>query len=335
MCARRVNQWVNGTDASTGSGAAQASSDLIGRFFRGRLKLAQLRLLVAIADLGQLRKVADALSVTPPAVSKQVAEIEDALQRPILRRVANRVEFTELGQLLVRRSREVLDSLERARVEVDALCAGVAGRVAFGAVPSLAPVFLPPLVMALKQRAPNMAVVLQEGLFERLAPMLEDATLDVVVARETRHRLAAGFRQKEVLADPVAVVCGSQHTLADRPNLKWPDMDGVPWILPIRGSTTFDHLERLVDRHRLRIPAGSLESGSWPVNVGLLQRYPYVTLMPLAYARMAQTSARIAVLPLSTEGMLDRVKIVWRKENENPALRMVIETIEQEALRLG
>jgi DNA-binding transcriptional LysR family regulator len=330
---------VTKTDSVATTHDRQASESLhtsesLERFFRNRLRLSQLRVLVAIADLGQLRKVADQFSVTPAAISKQISEVEDALQRPVLRRVGNGVAFTEIGELLVRRARAALDQLERARVEIDELCSGLGGRVGIGAVSSVAPLFLPPLVMALKQRAPSMAILLQEAQFERLAPLLEDSTLDIVLARETTHRLTPSFRQRDVLADPIAIVCGSQHALAGRGSLTWSDLEGSPWILPARGSTTLALFERLAHRHRLSIPSGSVESMSWRINVELLQSYPFLTLMPLAYARKYLTSGCITVLPLSTEGMLGTVKAVWRRDNENPAIILLLEAIEQQAAQL-
>jgi DNA-binding transcriptional LysR family regulator len=310
------------------------NSALIERFFRSRLRLSQLRLLVAIADQGQLKRVADQLNVTPSTISKQVAEIEDALQRPILERVSNHLEFTEVGALLAQRAREMLDQLERTRIEVDRLCTGEGGSFGLGAAPSVAALFLPSLVLTMKRQSPNSLFRFQEGKFEVLAPMLEDATLDIVLARETNHRLAHGFVQEEIMADPVVVVCGKQHTLASRDHVEWKDLAGVPWILPLRGSLAHVQLEALMRRHGLPIPPGCVESISLVVNIGLLQTYPFVGLFPLAYVRKYLDANPITILPLSTDGMEGYIKALWRRDNGNPMLERMVESIRRQARQL-
>jgi DNA-binding transcriptional LysR family regulator len=335
---RAVNGKVNSPIPDTGADTSrrQASSSIIERFFRSRLKLSQLRVLVAIADLGQLTKVADWLNVTTPAISKQVAEIENALEHPILRRVGNRVEFTEVGALLTRRAREVIDQLERTRIEVDELCSGISGKIGLGAVPTVAPLFLPSLVMNLKTRAPNTSIRLYEGHFDRLAPMLEDGTLDVVLARETGHHLSMNFHHETVVADPITMVCGTQHALATRQRIAWKELNGVSLILPLRGSSTYLLLQEVFAAHGLTFPENSVESVSLSVNAALLQSYPFIGLMPLAYVRKYQNDNpnRISVLPLSTGGMLGEIKAVWRKDNPNPIVGSMLEAIRQQALLL-
>jgi DNA-binding transcriptional LysR family regulator len=298
------------------------------------LRLGQIRLLASVGELGQLRLVADALNVTPAAISKQVAEMENALARPIIMRVGNGVELTDLGRLLAGRSRELLDHLERTRVEVDELCSGVSGRIGIGAVPSVAPLLMPPLVLALKERAPNLSVRLQQGLFDRLAPMLTDGRIDLALARETAHVPLTGMVQREVLQDPLVILCGSQHALTRKSALGWADLKGSPWLLPVQGTPTYSQLTALMSRHGLSFPSDSVESNSWQVNVELLQCYPFVAAMPRAYARKFQASNDVTILSLSTDGMQAGVKAVWRKENSNPAIALLLDVLKQEVSRL-
>ncbi|WP_390898425.1 helix-turn-helix domain-containing protein, partial [Pseudomonas veronii] len=51
---------------------ASTENDAIDRFFRNGLKLPHLRILVSLAELGQVTRVAAAFHVTQPAISKQI-----------------------------------------------------------------------------------------------------------------------------------------------------------------------------------------------------------------------------------------------------------------------
>lgn len=306
-------------------------SAVIARFFDSRLRLNQLRVLVAVADLGQLKRVAEFLNVTPPAISKQLAEFEDALGEPVLTRIGNRLEFTPVGELLARRARDVLLQLERTRMEVDELCSGASGKVGVGAVPTVAPALFPTIVSTLRSNAPNATVKLYEGRFSDLAPMLLDGRLDVLFARDTTQASAEDVLREPVMDDPLAVVCGAQHPITTVPKLDWSNLKGVPWVLPLRGSSTFMHLESLLLRHGLAIPRGSIESGSWSGSASILRTHPLLALFPLAYARNFLSAQEVAILPLSTEGIQDTVEAVWRKEDPSPLVSLLVEAVRNAA----
>lgn len=306
---------------------ALRTSAHIERFFGTRLRLGQLRVLVAVADLGQLKRVADSLSVTPSAVSKQLGELEAALGQPVLVRLGNHLEFTPVGTLLLRRAREILAQLERARTELDEFCAGLAGVISVGAAPNIAPLFFPAIFSALKARAPSAAVRLHEGRSAGLAPMLADGSIDLALARGATDFDSEVFALREIMSDPLALVCGIQHPLAGVDDLSWKDLSGVPWVLPIRGSTTFKHLEAILQRHGLQIPKGSVECGSWSATASLLQVYPFVAVFSLAYARRFLGSESFAVLPVSTDGVYQSVNAVWRKNEDDPLVHMLVEAV--------
>ncbi|QLB66547.1 hypothetical protein A9O66_27935 [Paraburkholderia caribensis] len=289
-------------------------------------------MLVAIADLGQLRKVAEYLHVTPPAVSKQLAEMEEALKQKILKREGNRIGLTDAGELLARHARLVLVQLERTRQELGELCTGAAGHVSLGAAPTVAPFLLPALLAYLRERTPATAVTLHEGLLVQQHPMLENGTLDIVVARETGYKLPAAFSSESVLSDPLAVVCGARDPLVSKRRLEWHDLSGRPWLLPFKNTATRSELDRLLDAHKLTLPQGCVESISLSVNVSLLQASRFVALMPLAYVQRYLGRDLVHVLPLSTGGIQSSIKVIWRKDNSNPVVSMLLEAILKKAI---
>jgi DNA-binding transcriptional LysR family regulator len=302
-------------------------SEVTERFFRSRLRLTHLRLLVAIDELGQLKKVADRLSVTPPAISKQVTELEEALEMPILTRVGNRLEFTEAGKLLTRRARQVMRELDRARGEVDRLRQGSIGTIGLGATPTIAPFLLPILVTYLRDHAPGTSIRLTEGPFSTLSPMLQNSTLDLVLARNVRHVTPDEFEARRVLSDPLAVICGTHHPLASKKRLLWKDLSGFPWVLPLRSSSTYEPLEHLMQAHGLSLPVGSIESIALSVNVTLLQNSLHLGLGSLGYVQRYLSQNTLSILPLSTSGFESEIRVIWRRDDENPLVRLLIEAI--------
>jgi DNA-binding transcriptional LysR family regulator len=328
---RRVISQLRDDDDAKTRRQRMAATD---RFFRSRLRLSHLRLLVAIDELGQLKKVADRLGVTPPAVSKQVRELEDAIELQILTRVGNNLEFTEAGKLLTRHARQVMMQIDRTRIDVEKLCAGANGAIGLGAVPTVAPFLLPALVAHLRDNAPGTSIRIAEGLFDVLGPMLQNSTLDVVLVREAGHSLPDNLAAQTVLSDPLTLVCGADHPLARQKRLQWKHLAGVPWLLPLRGSSTYLHLEHLLSMHGLSLPEGSIHSVSLSVNVSLLQVLPFVALLPLAYVQRYLNSKLVRVLPLSTGGFQSDIRVLWRKDNDGPLVKLLLDAILDRSIRL-
>lgn len=301
------------------------------KFFRTRFRMSQIRLIAAIDDLKQLRRVAENLHVTPPAVSKQIAEMEGDLEQKILRRVGNRVEFTPTGLLLARHAHQMLEQLERTRIELTELLAGAAEQIGIGAVPTVAPFFLPAIVRDLRARFPGTTIRLREGRFAELAPLLADGTLNIILARDTEHRLAPNFKQRVVMQDPLAVVCGPGHTLATRRNVQWRDVDGLPWILPVHGSSTAILLEQIFEANAVRPGRGSIESISLAVNISLLRANNMLGVVPTAYARDYVKGGLVNVLPLSIATLQAEIKAVWRIDDAGPTTELLLKLAQQHA----
>lgn len=294
--------------------------DQLEKFFNRGLKLSHLRVLTMFASLGQIRLVADRLSVTQPAISRQIAELEAGLGTPVVVRAGNRLQFTSVGEALVTRAREVLLQLEQARHEVDALCAGISGSIAVGAVATVLPVIAPELTLQLKKRAPNVSVSFFEATSDRLFPMLTRGALDMVFSRTEQPETNAGLSRARLFDDPIVIVCGAEHPLASRRDLAPGDLAGLPWILPPKEAPVFIALSKWMKAHRLGFPSGCVQSISLQSNETLLKRYPFIGLMPRSLARGTLNQDTIKVLRLPNATFLPTVWVFHSRKSVNPVV---------------
>lgn len=310
--------------------------DPIERFFQAGLKLNHLRLLTLFDSLGQIRLVAEKLNVTQPAISKQLAELEAGLGVSVMTRVGNRLQLTAVGETLTKRAREVFHQLEQARYEVDALTSGLSGKISVGAVATVLPVFAPELILELKRRAPHVNVALQEATSDRLFPLLANGSLDFVLSRTE----PVGFGKTEfashiIMDDPIVVVCGRDHPLANRRNVAPEDLAGSPWILPPKEAPTFLALQSWLGESGLAFPDGCVQSISLQTNEAMLASYPFLALMPLAVARKRAGRAGLAILTMPGASFLETVQLFYSSESVNPVLPAALECVAavQERLR--
>ncbi|TAL54671.1 LysR family transcriptional regulator [Pandoraea sp.] len=301
----------------------------IERFFQSGLKLSHLRLLTMFASLGQVRLIAQRLNVTQPAISKQLAELEAGLGAPVLVRVGNRLQFTALGETLLKHAREVLHQLEQARYEADALCSGISGKIAVGAVATVMPVFAPELVLQIKKRAPNVDIAFFEATSDRLFPMLTAGDLDFVFSRkEAPAELGASkFAVETLLDDPIVIVCGRDHPLAARRHVAPADIAGMPWILPPREAPITMALSRWMQQHGLEFPPGCVQSISLAVNEAILKSAPFLGLMPLAVTRRLAHRGDIKVIPFPGTSLLGAIRLFYNRETANPVVGIALECV--------
>jgi DNA-binding transcriptional LysR family regulator len=304
-------------------------SDAIERFFKSGLKLPHLRILVSLAELGQVTRVAAAFHVTQPAISKQIGEIEDALGVPVARRVGNSIELTSIGQVIAARGREILRHIELARRDVSALASGTAGHVRFGAVVTIPEPLAANAVHLFMRRAPNASLSFVEGTLDKLMRMLNEGDLDLAVGRN-RMPEQASVQCETLHSEPFVFVVGSMHRLggADTP-VEWDDLRHARWVTPLRGSPAFATLQEALALHDIPLDRVSIESSSLVMNLSLIKRGEFVSILPLSIARHHVSRGRMRVLPLPALESLGEVVLYWRTDTTTPAAQLFCDCLRE------
>ena len=145
------------------------------------ITLKQLRYLGALAEHRHFGRAADACSVTQPALSMQIKDLEKQLGVELVERRPGEVMFTEVGLEVSRRSEQVLaasrDLVDFARHRSRVLT----GSLTLGIIPSLAPYVLPKILPALQRRYPDLRIELRETQTKVLLDELMHGALDVVM----------------------------------------------------------------------------------------------------------------------------------------------------------
>ena len=151
-----------------------------------RPTLRQIEYFVAVADQGAFGAAAEALSVSQPGLSKQIAIMEDELGAQLFERTSRSVMLTPLGRSLLDRGRRILMEISEFR----ALARGSIGlfgdRLSIGVLPSIGAYFMPIANRRLHDLYPDLRLVVQEGATVTLLDQLREGRLDAVIATPTR-----------------------------------------------------------------------------------------------------------------------------------------------------
>jgi len=122
------------------------------------MELRHLRYFVAVAEALSFRKAAGRLSVSEPAVSQQVADLEGELGLKLFNRDSRRVELTEVGRVFLRGARRTLASAKEAVAQAEEAAAGERGRLSIGGIGPLVHAFLPDALARFREHFPLVEV---------------------------------------------------------------------------------------------------------------------------------------------------------------------------------
>jgi len=146
-----------------------------------RLTLKQLRYFDALARHCHFGRAAEACSISQPALSMQIKEMEEVLGGVLLERGTRQVGLTSFGEEAAQRVRNILRSVDElgdfARASQDRLV----GRLRIGMIPTVAPYLLPAVIGNLTRTHPELDVHVRETLTPKLIQELAEGRLDAAI----------------------------------------------------------------------------------------------------------------------------------------------------------
>ncbi|MEQ4574752.1 MAG: LysR family transcriptional regulator [Gammaproteobacteria bacterium] len=283
-------------------------------FNASRLKTRQLLLLLHLYEQRSVLRAAEAASMTQPAASKLLAEMEDMLGVKLFERHARGVEPTWYGQVLIRRARAAMSEIGRAQEEIAALKSGRMGQASIGTVVNPGSNLVPQAIAEVKREYPDILVRVEMDYSRPLVAKLLDGQLDIVIGRILGPE-GAGELEFEPLADePHSVVARAGHPLANRSGLQHADLLRYGWILPPADSILRTRLDSMFLEHGLHAPGNTIETSSLPVTTNLLRGSDLLTALPADAVAPLVQAKMLTILPIELGVRMESFGIIRRRD---------------------
>jgi len=304
----------------------------IDRVLRSNLKLKHLQLLVALDEFRHLGRAAEFLSLTQPAVSKTLAEVERMFGLDLFVRSTRGTEPTPHGDTIVRFARSVLADYGRARDEIAAVTSGAAGRVSVGAMVVATPGLLSRAVELLKARSAQTTVAIEEGDLTRLLPRLRVGELDLFVGRLEPGYAAPDLETEPLYDEPMSVISRPDHPLVRKANPTWADLAALPWVVPPAWASSRIKLNQLFYKHGLNPPADLIESASFLVTLTFVRERAAIAFVARTVARFLEREGLAKALRFKMPIELPPVGIItMRSRKRTPACEQLIDCLRRAA----
>lgn len=145
------------------------------------ITLRQMRYFEALAITRHFGKAAEMVSVSQPALSAQIAEMERLLDARLVERQRSGAILTREGEELLPEIRDILERTDRLATRLKAEQGPFKGRLRLGIIPTVAPYLVPRLIPALRQRFSQLTVELKELLTTGCVDDLKHGKLDCAI----------------------------------------------------------------------------------------------------------------------------------------------------------
>ncbi|MEM7069394.1 MAG: LysR substrate-binding domain-containing protein [Pseudomonadota bacterium] len=293
-----------------------------------RLKLKQLRLLVAIAEHSSILHAAEEICISQPAATKLLKDLETDFNVRLFDRTNRGVVPTEFGEALVRHGKLILAQLSHAAQELDDLNEGLGGRIVVGTLLTASAQLLPKVIRNLHEQRPNVSIVVRDGTNDFLMPLLHTGELDMVVGRLAEYRYREEMTQEILYNEEVVVVCRAGHPLAQAKSVSLADLADCDWILPPTQTTLRRQIEKEFFDRGLSSPSNPVECVSFLTNRSLLLDTDMIGVFPLHVVQREISNGELAKVNCKLEISDSAVGVSYRKEDAlSPAALAFLEEL--------
>jgi len=145
------------------------------------MELRHLRYFVAVAEELHFRRAAERLHVAQPAVSEQIRKLEAEVGVRLLNRNRRTVSLTDAGAALLDEARRVLQQVEAARLALQDVRDGSAGRLRIGYTPASLPASVPRALQHVGASMANLTAVMEPGFAHELIAAVRNERLDAAI----------------------------------------------------------------------------------------------------------------------------------------------------------
>lgn len=194
---------------------------------RTHIEFQQLEQFVTVARAKNFTRAAEELHLSQSALSRSIQKLEDQLGQPLFDRKPREVVLTDLGELLLERAREILQLVEDTFSMISE--ADRHGRIRLGAIPTIAPYFLPGLLRTFSGAHPDISVVVQEDTTDNLIRRCSHGEIDLAILALP---VIAKYLEIEPLFDEeLLLVIPRDHPLASRKEITPEAVEELPFVM--------------------------------------------------------------------------------------------------------
>lgn len=286
-----------------------------------RINFIGLEAFLSIAEHGSFRRAAASLNLSETALSHRMRRLEEDLGLKLLARTTRHVSLTPAGIELLPKARQLVMGIANAFDELRQQGKSGQERLSIGCLPTIAVHYLPPLLVALREKFPNLAIRIFDNSKMEIAERVRNGEAEIGISIVAADRV--DLEITPLMKEPFVLVCPKNHPLTRQKYLNWSALRGQPLV---RVS------EQTGNRQLIDDALGARREGMmWQYEVqrvvsaiGLVRAGLGLAIIP-KLAVSEQDAGEITALPLRNPGIYRTLGVVSRRSIPlSPAAEMLL-----------
>lgn len=287
------------------------------------LKFRHLLLVEYLLEEGTIHKAARKLSMSQPAATAMLNDLESLIGLPLFVRSRQGVLPTEQAQVIASRMRTILSEFDELTTLIARVADGRGSRLRVGVLPQAFISYLPQAVRFFRE-AGGGALHTQEGNARQLLALLTEGELDCVVGRlpHDGSELVSAEGPLDFINlydDEICIVAGPGNPAATVPGLTLADLAKCEWVMPRADSNVRQALAESFLREGIQPPEPIVETSTYIQDLTLVANSGFFTAAPKRAARMQQALGLIKIVDVPLSVIPAQVRFIARKSSARNA----------------
>ena len=282
--------------------------------FKRRVRLRHLDCFIAVAQTRNLGKAALHMRLTQPAISKTLNELEAIVGVKLLTRNRQGAQLTRDGDLFLSHCVAVTEALTAAKAAISPQQGLQHEVLQIGALPTVAPGLLPPVLEAFRRTHAHAKVVVQTATNASLLQMLKAGEVDFALARMSDPAMLAGLSFELLYVEPLVMAVRPSHALARADKVTLSDVITFPLIVSAKGTTPRHITESYFQSQGVKLPANCTETLSVSLARQMARLSDVVWITAAGAVRADFEDGILVQLPLVMTGTEEPVGLFRRSE---------------------
>jgi DNA-binding transcriptional LysR family regulator len=291
------------------------------------MELRQLRYFVTVAEELHFGRAAERLQITQPALSKQIASLEQALGVQLLARTKRTAQLTPAGQVFFNQAQQLLSQAEAAILLTQRTDRGDIGQLSIGFTETAVHTILPHVVCAFRQDYPNVEINMLELSTEAQVAALNQDKIDLAFLHPPID--SRGIELHPILEEVFVAVLPQQHPLIEYDRIPLEAFANEPLIIHPRqeGPALYDGFIQVCQEAGFQ-PKIVKESISLQTRVCLVATGMGITFVSSQLQFLVGANA--VCRPLAKCPIHLKLAAAWRQNASSPPLRAFIQILQKE-----
>lgn len=298
--------------------------------------LAQIRAFLIVAEEGSISRAAERMSLSQSALSRQIQGLEHEMGGALLERTSSGIKLTPGGVALKGKMGAVLETYERAALEVRQILRGETNRIRIGYLPSAAKDYLNEPIKRVRAEHPGIVLKLLDLSPGEQIAAFRAGEIDVGLTDQSAALLAREFYTRELGKTPNLVVLPEHHPLAKQRTVRLAQLKSE--VFAKADESQVPGVNRRVSafcwkygRFRPRYVGGATRSLAEVFQT--VANEDAVAIVP-GFARN-HASTGVVMLPLFEQEMTATIHVVWQRGKASKALRTLLNALFDQVGRKG